>query len=109
MKHYAFKRSRLAFLIHKSALFPLPAEKNLVMGLLQIATANLNLEAQESPTSIEKKFPPLFSQNGTGFASRMHRRNNLTRCHFKYFCHVCKTKTLYKNVDPKIHLQIYEK
>ncbi|XP_077206613.1 protein TBATA isoform X2 [Paroedura picta] len=51
-------------------------EKNLVMGLLQIATANLNLEAQEMPTSLEEKFP---THNGTGSASRELRRNNLTR------------------------------
>ncbi|XP_060097167.1 protein TBATA [Heteronotia binoei] len=54
-------------------------EKNLVMGLLQIATANLNLEPQELPTSMEEKFPSQFVQNGTSIASRQHRRNNLTR------------------------------
>ncbi|XP_015278727.1 PREDICTED: protein TBATA [Gekko japonicus] len=54
-------------------------EKNLVMGLLQIATANLNLEPQELPTSTEEKFPLQFPQNATGFASRQHRRNHLTR------------------------------
>ncbi|XP_048360869.1 protein TBATA isoform X2 [Sphaerodactylus townsendi] len=54
-------------------------EKNLVMGLLQIATANLHLEPQELPTVMEERFPSQLSQNGTGFAPRKPGKNHLTR------------------------------
>nr|XP_056706277.1 protein TBATA [Euleptes europaea] len=54
-------------------------EKNLVMGLLKIATANLHLEPQELPISMEERFPSQLSQNGTGFTSKQHGRNHLTR------------------------------
>ncbi|XP_054839481.1 protein TBATA [Eublepharis macularius] len=54
-------------------------EKNLVTGLLQIATANLHLEAQDLPSGMEGRFPSQFSQSGPGFVFRQHRRNHLTR------------------------------
>ncbi|KAJ6657769.1 hypothetical protein lerEdw1_001956 [Lerista edwardsae] len=43
-------------------------EKNLVMGLLQIATAKQDLEPQELTTSIEEKFQSQSSPNATGIA-----------------------------------------
>ncbi|XP_061490319.1 protein TBATA [Rhineura floridana] len=47
-------------------------EKDIVMGLLQIATANLHLEPQELTTSMEERLPSQLSQNAAGFASRPH-------------------------------------
>ncbi|XP_053162015.1 protein TBATA isoform X2 [Hemicordylus capensis] len=53
-------------------------EKNIVMGLLQIATANLHIAPQELTTSMEEKLPSQLSQNATDFASRQHGRNHPT-------------------------------
>ncbi|XP_042311989.1 protein TBATA isoform X4 [Sceloporus undulatus] len=56
-------------------------DKDLVMGFLQIATANLHLESQELATNMEVRLPAHLSPNASDFTSRLHSfgRNHSNR------------------------------
>nr|XP_034994588.1 protein TBATA isoform X2 [Zootoca vivipara] len=56
-------------------------EKDLVMGLLQTATANLHLDPQELTSGMEERLPPQLPPDASGFASKPHSlgRNHVSR------------------------------
>uniref|UniRef100_A0ABM5G118 Protein TBATA n=1 Tax=Pogona vitticeps TaxID=103695 RepID=A0ABM5G118_9SAUR len=56
-------------------------DKDLVMGLLQIATAHLHLETRDLTTSVEERLPSQLSQHTAGFASRLYTLYSLRRNH----------------------------